>query len=383
MEDPTPCLFDSDATAIRIFVRELVTQSIIPSMERLCATWNEQVASRRRGIGGRFMSLSKRWTGFGSSRTSSGPAAFQSGSGNNYDSLQGFYRPDAPEAIMRKLADYAFMLRDFKLARETYDLVRQDYNNDKAWKYYAGASEMTAITTLLNVQTGSSSKAKMESIEQLLETASYSYTMRCNAPYYALRTLALSVELLKIRGSSSADDAAKWAEHIVETGLVGRVGHALFTERIGSCYAPRKGVGTLQLGSRQRKAGLWATLSAESWLKLDKMVQAERCLRDANYLYGLTLDPPKTMEFEGMGSLLADIHEAIEAHNRAAGASDDMLDDGADEALTVEVGEHLDRKPHRKSLIGPGTAPFASADTPLTPARTMDEEAGFRDDNFE
>ena len=45
--------------------------------------------------------------------------------------------------------------------------------------------------------------AQLESIEQLLETASYSYTMRCNAPYYALRTLALSVELLKIRGSSA------------------------------------------------------------------------------------------------------------------------------------------------------------------------------------
>ena len=52
--DPAPYLFDSDVTALRTFVRELVTQSIIPTMERNTATWNEQILSRRRGISGRF-----------------------------------------------------------------------------------------------------------------------------------------------------------------------------------------------------------------------------------------------------------------------------------------------------------------------------------------
>ena len=40
---------------------------------------------------------------------------------------------------MRKLADYAFMLRDWKLAHSTYDILRKDFANDKAWKYAAGA----------------------------------------------------------------------------------------------------------------------------------------------------------------------------------------------------------------------------------------------------
>ena len=61
------------------------------------------------------MSLSKRWTTFGGNRNSSVPTI---GAGSsNYDSLQGFYRPDAPEAVMRRLADYAMMLRDYKLVR--------------------------------------------------------------------------------------------------------------------------------------------------------------------------------------------------------------------------------------------------------------------------
>ena len=116
----------------------MVTQSVIPTMERSISTWNDQVASRRRGLGGRFMSLSKRWTGFGGgSRTSS--SGNISGNGSNYDVMQGFYRPASPEATMRKLADYAFMLRDWKLAYSTYDIVRKDFANDKAWKYAAGA----------------------------------------------------------------------------------------------------------------------------------------------------------------------------------------------------------------------------------------------------
>ncbi|KAK5239151.1 hypothetical protein LTR16_012219, partial [Cryomyces antarcticus] len=111
---------------------------------------------------------------------------------------------------MRKLADYAFMLRDFKLAQSTYDLLRTDFSNDKAWKNYAGANEMAAISTLLASQS-LSTKARLDTVDQMLETACYSYITRCAAPYSALRTLALGLELLKLRGASAADDAARWA----------------------------------------------------------------------------------------------------------------------------------------------------------------------------
>lgn len=40
---------------------------------------------------------------------------------------------------MRKLADYAFMLRDWKFAHSIYDLLRKDFLNDKAWMYHAGS----------------------------------------------------------------------------------------------------------------------------------------------------------------------------------------------------------------------------------------------------
>lgn len=39
---------------------------------------------------------------------------------------------------MRKLADFAFMIRDYKFAHTIYDTVRRDYATDKAFKYHAG-----------------------------------------------------------------------------------------------------------------------------------------------------------------------------------------------------------------------------------------------------
>lgn len=112
--DGTPYLFDSDVTAIRTFIRELIVQSVIPFMENRVAVWNDQVASRRRGFGGRLVSMmGRRFAGLGgSSRSSTGGS---SGSGN-FDPSLNSYSPETPEATLRKMADFAFMLRDFKLS---------------------------------------------------------------------------------------------------------------------------------------------------------------------------------------------------------------------------------------------------------------------------
>ncbi|KAK8211983.1 ER-golgi trafficking TRAPP I complex 85 kDa subunit-domain-containing protein [Phyllosticta capitalensis] len=389
LEDPTPCLFESDATAIRTFVRELVTQSIVPTMERLAMTWNEQVASRRKGISGRFMSLSKRWSTFGSSSRGSGNP-LQGGSGSNYDSLQGFYRPDTAEAIMRKLADYAFMLRDFRLASSTYDILRTDYNNDKAWKYYAGANEMTVVSSLL-VPNSMSSKTRVENVDQMLETAHYSYYTRCGSPYHALRALSLGLELLKLRGSSASDDAARWAQRILESpGIVGPIGRTLFTERISDCYAGMRGVGSMSWGMRRRKAGLWAVQAADLWLKLDRGVQAEKCLDAASVLYGLTSEaaepvssskedddekqlqhPPShrhgsILEFEHMRSFMDTLRQGVVTSRLAArgfmGANDAPAADGDADTLVGGVdGAQDESKP-------PGSSSSATAASTLAPS---------------
>ncbi|KXT13871.1 hypothetical protein AC579_6885 [Pseudocercospora musae] len=358
-EDSAPYIFETDATAIRAFVREMVTQSIIPSMERASATWNDQVASRRRGLSGRFMSLSKRFTTFGG-RNSSGPSL--GGPGSNYDSLQGFYRPDASEAVMRKLGDYAMMLRDFRLAHGTFEILCQDFKNDKAWKHYAGANEMAAVSLML--ATGSNNKIRIESIDQYLETAYYSYITRAGAPYNALRTLVLGVELLKMRGGNALDDAARWANKILDDRLIGSVGHALLLERIATCFAERRAVGGLVDINRNRKAAFWNSQAADAWLRLEKASQSEKCLADAFRLYGLE-DNKSAVGFDHMTTFLFSLQETVAANRGGVHHLDEEdLVDELTEPIQQET-EQMSQQPappgpvghgHRKSL-STGAAP--------------------------
>lgn len=308
-ENPIATIFSTDAANIRTFARELVSQSIVPHMEQRISLWNEQIASRRRGISGRFMSLSKRWggIGLGSSRNSSATSlAAPTSSSGNYDSIQGYYRWDTAEAFLRKMADFATMLRDYKLAASTYDMLRSDYSNDKAWKYLAGVNEMCSITTLLNPllsssTTSSSGKSlpKLETFDTMLEAASYSYLTRCNEPALALRCVLLTCELLKVRGRLASELASKWAIRTLEMNLAPQSTntHVLVSERIASCYAgnrPSSAAATTAhtpspnsytLSHRTRHAALWSLTSAEEWMKLGRAPFAAARIDDAQELY--------------------------------------------------------------------------------------------------
>jgi trafficking protein particle complex subunit 8 len=386
VEDTSPCIFESDATAIRTFIREMVTQSVVPSMERCISTWNDQVASRRRGISGRFISLSKKWTGFGGSRNPSATASPTTvvASNSNYDSIQAFYRPDAPEAIMRKLADYAFMLRDWKLAQSIYDLLRADFSNDKAWKYYAAANEMAAITTLL-IPYSISSKTRSETVDQMLENASYSYITRCGASYEALRCLLLGMELLRLRGGSAVDDAARWGSRLLESRVVGPVGDALIKERVAACFATRRGAGLGAWGARTRKAALWKILAIDEWLSLGKYTQAEKLMTEVRQLYDKFTNRGSLSQFSTARAFLygleREVQEASSLRDNPGGQ--ELIPDEA-ASVVDEESEAFDLPSHRKSLIGTSVPPIASLGTaPLQILQSSVGEASTRDDSFE
>lgn len=388
------CIYETDSTAIKTLVRELVTQSVVPMMERMATTWNDQIVSRRRGISGRFLSLSKKWTPFGSSsRNLSSPWGSNStNSATNYDSVQGFYPPSTPEALMRRLADYAFMLRDFKLAFTTYELLRTDYANDKAWKYQAGADEMTAITGLMianpaintapaistkSFSRGSTSSSADNSIDSMLESAIYSYITRCSSPFYALRALAISIELLHLRGDGAkgADDATRWCYRILELDLVRSVGHGLFSERAAACYASRRGIGSLSWGTRRRKAAFWCFLAAKAWLDMDRPTQAGACLAEAFEIYGVEGKDQEIAgldDWEALRHILLEFKEAVKARGAPV---EEMIhqvashDDQTNEARTAETGpieeasEKLDvARPRRKSTLTSDRPGFSSDD---------------------
>ncbi|CAG8128850.1 unnamed protein product [Penicillium olsonii] len=349
--DGTPYLFDSDATSIRAFIRELVVQSVIPFMENKVAVWNDQVASRRRGISGRFMSMSRRWAGFGSSSRTS-IAGSSGGNSGNYDSVQHFYGPDSPEAVLRKMADFAFMLRDWKLSTSTYEMIRSDFGNDKAWKYHAGAHEMCAVSMLLN-PLATSAKIKLDSVDQLFETACYSYLTRCSDAPHALRCLSLAVELLKSRGGSATESAAKWAMRVMDFGLVGSVGQILYTERVAACYACKTPHGAAKWGGRRRKAGMWSILAADQWLKAGKPTLASACLEEAERLYADVLQADGAFPMPEMQSFVDNLRHAVRVEYLEARGFDAKGPPAPEDPVgTEETSEKLDKRNHRRSLIG-------------------------------
>ena len=269
-------------------------------MESRVTTWNDQVASRRRGISGRFMSISKRLAGFGSLKaTYSGASASPGTTGTNFDVQQGYYSSETPEATMRQLADYSFMLRDWKLAHSTYELLRTDFRNDSAWLYHAAANEMFATSFLLSPQ-NVSSKVRTDNVDQMLEIASYSYLTRCSKPSGAIRCLTVAIELLISRGSTGAEDAAKWGAKLLELGILTIIAQAFITERIADCYRSHPGAGLLRTGSRKRQTAFWDILAAKAWMDLGKLVRSRSRLKLASTAYRRFSDEAMTLPFSSM-----------------------------------------------------------------------------------
>lgn len=54
------------------------------------------------------------------------------------------------EALTRRLADFAFVLRDYRFASSVYDSLRRDTAQDRAWRYSAAATEMYGLSLLLS-----------------------------------------------------------------------------------------------------------------------------------------------------------------------------------------------------------------------------------------
>ncbi|CAG8595408.1 16304_t:CDS:10, partial [Acaulospora morrowiae] len=186
-------LSEDDIAGIHTFVRELVVQSIVPFMERNIQYWNEQVASSRRGIAGRIFSASRRYFGAGKA---AGPVQ-QSSYASINNSSNTIYPHNSPEAQMRKLADWSFMLRDYKFAHSMYETVKRDFSADKAWKYYAGTQEMIGIC----LQIAATNISNRTDFDHYFEHAVNAYYNRSKSPFYATRATILYYELLKFRNS--------------------------------------------------------------------------------------------------------------------------------------------------------------------------------------
>lgn len=204
-------LDEEDVKRIKGFIRELTAQSIVPFMERYVQHTGEHLANSRKGLTNRLFGASRKL--FGGVASISGSSADKSGSSaagglstaGGYDPQNEFYPYTSIEAQTRRLADFAFTIRDYKLAASMYDLGRKDFANDKANRHAAGATEMFGLSHLMIMFTSRSAPIDVDSY---LAQACYEYglrsTARANEPLteenHALRATLLYYEAYRMLG---------------------------------------------------------------------------------------------------------------------------------------------------------------------------------------
>ena len=211
---------------------------------------------------------------------------------------------------MHRLAGYAFLLRDWALSGNIYDLLRADFSDDKAWTHAASAHEMAALAQLLDGK-NITSRAAIESIDQMVDSACYSYQARCSDPNSAIRCLVLAVELYGTQKGTGIAESAKWANRLLELSILSPISQCIVSEELARILQSHSGIGSRQWGSQHRKAALWQFLATSMWLELGmESIAAER-LRDAKSLYAGSKNSDETPPFHAMVDLWEGVHHRL------------------------------------------------------------------------
>ncbi|KAI8326334.1 hypothetical protein GQ54DRAFT_253217, partial [Martensiomyces pterosporus] len=244
-----------DVATLKDAVKQAMVRSVVPHMQYIIRVLSDQTASQRRGLTGRLFSAGRRYFGT-SARVSSTLTGVD---GDTY------FKYDSPEAMMRKLADYSFMLKDFRFAQSVYQVARRDFQSEKAWKCYAGAQEMVGLCKLMwEVQ---ATKAEFDSN---FEDAIAMYLHKTHVPrqFLAVRCIVLYYELLKHHKMYSYAPGALSRTPSSFTSLF-----ALMNEQ--AAYS------LLKLSPRPevRKFSFYAMIAAQSYQKAEMGEPAHRCFR--------------------------------------------------------------------------------------------------------
>ncbi|KAF9462100.1 ER-golgi trafficking TRAPP I complex 85 kDa subunit-domain-containing protein [Collybia nuda] len=111
------------------FTREFVVMSLLPWMEKCVVEWNENFSSTRR-LPSRLFSSTRRL--FGSPSPSPSPAHHPSSSVSSLPSRMGSHVPGSvisplsPPSQQQRLAEFASMLGDIKLATQVWEAIRKE-----------------------------------------------------------------------------------------------------------------------------------------------------------------------------------------------------------------------------------------------------------------
>lgn len=200
---------------IRNKLCEYINKFLIPHMQAKIRLWDDQMLQPKKSITGRFFLVSRKLFNSGNNSDTNllNNSTIKNGGNNpnsSFNYQENYYYRSASEQVLRKLADWSIMLKDFKYAYSTYELIRKDYSNDRAWVYVASAQEM-CIVSLLLAQTQQNlnptvkpqipdkntlRKIRHDIIDPYMDNLSYTFKSRLNLKTFSFRTMIMVVELL-------------------------------------------------------------------------------------------------------------------------------------------------------------------------------------------
>ncbi|ODQ80497.1 hypothetical protein BABINDRAFT_175189 [Babjeviella inositovora NRRL Y-12698] len=325
-------IYATDAAAIREFVANMLQFQLLPFMERRILSWDDQVVSPRKSITGKFFSVSKRMFGSGPN-----PKLFIQQALHEYNAMEGFYHHLAPEQIIRKAADWLFMMRDYKTAYANYELLKKDFLTSKAWAYSASAQEFAIVAMLMGtsytipptslsprtvtralIDTSAPitnlTKVCTEIVAPYLDNLSYSYLSRANLRTFNARAIVVIGELLLGTNPWYVSSLTNvWLTKLIDQNI-GHIGQCLVHERISYAHSisvhtaakvlvsvepdepeeedtfvnsaklPERNYATMGL-TRDRKAALWALIASREWDPVAKPTQVALCLQSTQAVY--------------------------------------------------------------------------------------------------
>ncbi|KAF3987428.1 hypothetical protein FT663_04138 [Candidozyma haemuli var. vulneris] len=194
-------------TVLKSRCHDFISRFLIPHMEAKLRIWGDQILAPKKSIAGRFFSVSRKLFNNNSSSDLSQTQQSQ------FNHKENFYHRSSNEQAIRKLADWSLILKDFKYAYSTYDLIKKDYINDKAWVYVASTQGMCIVSLLLTQTQPLASdtppqapdkntlrKIRHDIIEPYIDNLSYSFKSRLNVKTYAIRAYLVVAELLLSMG---------------------------------------------------------------------------------------------------------------------------------------------------------------------------------------
>ncbi|OLY81192.1 Transport protein particle subunit trs85-2 [Smittium mucronatum] len=166
---------------IKRAVKQIISEGMISHMQRQILLLGEQTSSVRKGITGRLFSAGRKY--FSSSNKLSTKST------DDYGEV--FYLRGSIEMKLRKLADYFFMLKGYRVALPVYTVASREFLSDKSWKCYAGSQEMIGICRLLQDK-----KQAKDQFDQYLKNALESYKKSVwQSDLYSFRSIILYSEI--------------------------------------------------------------------------------------------------------------------------------------------------------------------------------------------